>query len=191
MALIVPGWSPAGCDRTARLVRIRFRVTKLEQTPAVAFDVATATVGRVRSALATTASSGSRSPGSAFVRTKLRRTDTTLVGYECAAGFLIESAWLDDVPRLLLSWSRAFAATSSEARCVARPSRPAGPGSTQAAAILGDLAPRPSRAPPRPPCWRPRRPNGACGSWPNGRPDLSEDVRTLGNTSPSTAHSPR
>jgi len=84
------------------LARVRFRVTRLEQAPAVAFDAATAVVGLVRSVL--------RDHGVAKVqeaRLGLRTVwsysepTQTLVGYECAAGFLIETTSLDDVPQVL------------------------------------------------------------------------------------------
>lgn len=84
------------------LVRIRFRITRLEQTPAVAFDRTATVVGQVRTVL--------RGHGVAKVqesRLGLRTVwsysepTQTLVGYECTAGFLIETTMLDSVPQLL------------------------------------------------------------------------------------------
>lgn len=84
------------------LVRVRFRVTRMEQAPAVAFDAATAALGQVRAVL--------RDHGVTKVqesRLGLRTVwsygepTQTLVGYECTAGLLVESTSLDDVPRLL------------------------------------------------------------------------------------------
>jgi uncharacterized protein YggE len=84
------------------LVRIRFRITRLEQAPTLAFEAATTVLSHVRAVL--------RDHGVAKTqesRLGLRTVwnygepTQTLVGYECTAALLVESTSLDDVPRLL------------------------------------------------------------------------------------------
>jgi uncharacterized protein YggE len=84
------------------LARVRFRISRLEQSPADAFASVTAIVERVRQTL--------RTHGVAEVkesRLDLRAVwsygepTPTLAGYQCQAAFAVTTAELDGVPRLL------------------------------------------------------------------------------------------
>lgn len=85
------------------LARIRFRVARLEPAPSDAFGSAGAAVSAVRQALrdhgiADSAVRDSRlSLQSSWEYGEQRR----FLGYECAATFAVESADLDDLPRLV------------------------------------------------------------------------------------------
>jgi uncharacterized protein YggE len=87
------------------LVRVRFRINRLEQSPAAAFEAARAAVRAVRGAL--------RSHGiddAAVERSRLNlKTATAYVdgsqkfaGYQCEAAFAVEFRALDDVEPLLV-----------------------------------------------------------------------------------------
>lgn len=84
------------------VARVRFRVTRIEQVPADAFAATTALLGQVRAVLrdhAVTTVQESR----LGLRTlwSYGEPTQTVVGYECAVAFLIESTVLDDVSQLL------------------------------------------------------------------------------------------
>ncbi len=85
------------------VVRIRFRVTRVERTPARAFDETSAVAARVRATL--------RDHGIANVKESRLRLETlwtyetpvrTLAGYQCQVTFAVESANLDGVQQLLV-----------------------------------------------------------------------------------------
>jgi uncharacterized protein YggE len=87
------------------LVRVRFKVTRIEQTPSRAFSAASDAVQEVRRAL--------RRHGiqdAAVQRSRLdlksswsfRNSERKLIGYECQASFAVESTALDDVQPMLV-----------------------------------------------------------------------------------------
>jgi uncharacterized protein YggE len=87
------------------LVRVRFRIVRVERSPAAAFEAARAAVRAVRGAL--------REHGIADAAVEGSRLDLTtafeyvngtrkFVGYQCQAAFAVESAALDDVEPLLV-----------------------------------------------------------------------------------------
>lgn len=87
------------------LVRVRFKIVRVEQAPAAAFEAARAAVGAVRGALrehgiADTAVEGSRLD--LKTATEYVNGTTKFVGYRCQAAFAVESGALDDVESLLV-----------------------------------------------------------------------------------------
>lgn len=85
------------------VVRLRFRVTRVEPTPERAFDETTAVAARVRSTL--------REHGIGEVKESRLRLETlwsyespvrTLIGYQCQVSFAVESTNLDGAQQLLV-----------------------------------------------------------------------------------------
>jgi len=87
------------------LVRARFRVVRVEQTPSRSFQVASAAVHAVREAMRRHGI-----PDSAVERSRLDLksswnnygSERKFVGYQCQASFAVESANLDDAQQLLV-----------------------------------------------------------------------------------------
>jgi uncharacterized protein YggE len=86
------------------LVRIRFQVTRLEQTPEQAFAVASEAVRAVRQTLR-----GHGIPDAAVDRSRLDLAsewhygnERTLIGYQCKAAFAVELRDLDEIQRVLV-----------------------------------------------------------------------------------------
>jgi uncharacterized protein len=100
----VAAYGAASVKAMPDLVRIRFKVIKLEQTPSDAFNVASDAVRAVRQAL--------REHGVADAAVDRSRLDLKsmwdyanqrrFLGYQCQASFAVESADLDDVQQLLV-----------------------------------------------------------------------------------------
>ena len=95
-------YGAASVKATPDLVRIRFQVIKLEQTPAEAFAEATDAVRAVRQALREHGI-----PDGAVERSRLDLRSAygdkrTFMGYQCLASFAVESDNLDDVQQLLV-----------------------------------------------------------------------------------------
>ncbi|MFF0153693.1 SIMPL domain-containing protein [Micromonospora sp. NPDC005203] len=87
------------------LVRVRFRIVRVEQVPAAAFEAARVAVRAVRGAL--------REHGIADAAVERSRLDLTtateytdgsgkFIGYQCQAAFAVQSGVLDDVEQLLV-----------------------------------------------------------------------------------------
>lgn len=87
------------------LVRVRFRITRVEQTPAAAFESARGAVRAVRGALRQHGIDDAAVEGSRLdLRTATEFVDGSrkFAGYQCQAAFAIESRALDDVEPLLV-----------------------------------------------------------------------------------------
>lgn len=87
------------------LVRIRFKIVRVEQVPAGAFEAARTAVRAVRAALREHGVGDAAVEGSRLdLRTATEYVDGArrFAGYQCQAAFAIESAALDDVEPLLV-----------------------------------------------------------------------------------------
>ena len=87
------------------LVRIRFKVIRLEQTPSAAFDAASGAVGDVRGVLRGQGISDAAVEGSRLDLKSIwayANGTRTFVGYQCQAAFAVESTDLDNVQPLLV-----------------------------------------------------------------------------------------
>jgi uncharacterized protein YggE len=87
------------------LVRIRFKIVRVEQTPAAAFDAARTAVRAVRGALREHGISDSavdRSRLDLSTATEYVDGSRKFVGYQCQAAFAVESSALDNVEPLLV-----------------------------------------------------------------------------------------
>jgi uncharacterized protein YggE len=102
----VAAYGAASVKAMPDLVRARFRVVRLEQTPSKSFAAASEAVHAVRQALRQHAI-----PDSAVERSRLDLKsawsnpygpDRRFLGYECQASFAVESGNLDDVQQLLV-----------------------------------------------------------------------------------------
>ena len=101
----VTAYGAASVKAVPDLVRVRFRVVRLEQTPSSAFSVASGAVHEVREVLR-----GHGVPDGAVRRSRLdlRSTwsayggDRTFLGYQCQASFAVESSDLDGAQQLLI-----------------------------------------------------------------------------------------
>ena len=95
-------YSTASVKAAPDLVRLRFHVARLEQTPAQAFAVATEAVGAVRQAIR-----AHHVPDAGVQRSRLSLksqygNERKFLGYQCQASFSVESRDLDDVQQLLV-----------------------------------------------------------------------------------------
>jgi uncharacterized protein len=100
----IASYGAASVKATPDLVRIRFKVIKLEQTPAAAFAEASDAVRAVRQALRDHGIPDGAVEGS---RLDLKSAWTygdkrKFLGYQCSASFAVESGNLDDVQPLLV-----------------------------------------------------------------------------------------
>ncbi|GIH13008.1 SIMPL domain-containing protein [Rugosimonospora africana] len=101
----VTAYGAASVKAMPDLVRARFRVQRVEQTPSKAFAVASDAVHAVRQALRRHAV-----PDAAVERSRLDLKsawsnygpDRKFLGYQCQASFAVESGNLDDVQELLV-----------------------------------------------------------------------------------------
>jgi uncharacterized protein YggE len=86
-------------------VRVRFKIVRVEQTPAAAFEAARAAVRAVRGALRLHGIGDAAVEGSRLdLKTATEYVDGArkFVGYLCQAAFAVESGALDDVEPLLV-----------------------------------------------------------------------------------------
>jgi uncharacterized protein YggE len=97
-------YSTASVKAAPDLVRLRFHVARLQQTPAQAFAAATEAVGAVRQAIR-----AHNVPDADVQRSRLSLksqwsygNDRKFLGYQCQASFSVESRDLDDVQQLLV-----------------------------------------------------------------------------------------
>jgi hypothetical protein len=101
----VAAYGAASVKARPDMMRSRFKVARLEQTPSEAFAAATEAVHRVREVLR-----AHGIPDGAVDRSRLNLSTRwvfpnsvrTFVGFECEAAFTVESADLDDVQALLV-----------------------------------------------------------------------------------------
>jgi len=101
----ITAYSTASVKAAPDLVRLRFHVARLQQTPALAFASATEAVAAVRGAIR-----ARNVPDGAVQRSRLSLksqwssygNERKFVGYQCQASFSIESRDLDDVQQLLV-----------------------------------------------------------------------------------------
>jgi uncharacterized protein YggE len=100
----VTAYGTASVQAAPDLVRLRFHVARLEQTPTQAFAAATEVVGAVRRAIR-----ARDVPDAAVQRSRLSLRsrwssnggERKFLGYQCQAWFSVESRDLDDVQQLL------------------------------------------------------------------------------------------
>ena len=101
----VTAYGTASVQALPDLVRVRFKIINREPTPSAAFDVASAAVSAVRTALR-----GHGVPDSAVKASRLNLATATeyidgtnrSAGYRCVAAFSVESTYLDGVQQLLV-----------------------------------------------------------------------------------------
>lgn len=100
----ITAYSTASVKAAPDLVRLRFHVARLEQTPAQAFGAATEAVGAVRRAIR-----ARNVPDAAVQRSRMSLksqwsygNERRFLGYQCQASFSVESRDLDDVQQLLV-----------------------------------------------------------------------------------------
>jgi uncharacterized protein YggE len=101
----VAAYGAASVKAAPDMVRARFKVVRVEQTPSRAFEAASAAVHTVREALR-----GHQVPDSAVERSRLDLKsawsgygpDSKFLGYQCQASFALRSANLEDVQQLLV-----------------------------------------------------------------------------------------
>lgn len=100
----IAAYGAASVKAMPDLVRIRFKVVRLEQTPSRSFANASDAVHEVREALR-----GHGIPDRAVERSRLGLksswsfgTERKFLGYECQAAFAVESTDLDDAQQLLI-----------------------------------------------------------------------------------------
>jgi uncharacterized protein YggE len=100
----ITAYSTASVKAPPDLVRLRFHVARLEQTPAQAFAAAAEAVGAVRRAIRARGVPDAAVQGS---RLSLRSRwgsdggERRFLGYQCQSWFSVESGDLDDVQQLL------------------------------------------------------------------------------------------
>jgi hypothetical protein len=97
-------YSTASVKAAPDLVRLRFHVARLQQTPAQAFEAATEAVAAVRRAIR-----DRNVPDANVQRSRLSLksnwsygNERKFLGYQCQASFSVESRDLDDVQQLLV-----------------------------------------------------------------------------------------
>jgi uncharacterized protein len=100
----ITAYSTASVQAAPDLVRLRFHVSRVQQTPAQAFAAAAEAVGAVRQAIR-----ACRVPDAGVQRSRLSLksqwsygNDRKFLGYQCQASFSVESRDLDGVQRLLV-----------------------------------------------------------------------------------------
>jgi uncharacterized protein YggE len=100
----ITAYSTASVKVAPDLVRLRFHVARLQQTPAQAFAAATEVVGAVRGAIR-----ARNVPDAGVQRSRLSLksqwasgNERKFLGYQCQASFSVESRDLDDVQQLLV-----------------------------------------------------------------------------------------
>jgi uncharacterized protein YggE len=101
----ISGFGAASVKAVPDLVRIRFKIVRVEQTPAAAFDAVRTAVRAVRGALREHGVADEAIEGSRLdLKTATEYVNGTynFVGYRCQAAFAVESGALDDVEPLLV-----------------------------------------------------------------------------------------
>src|SRR5215468_9090348 len=101
----VAAYGAASVKALPDLVRVRFKVIRLEQTPSAAFEAASGAVGNVRGVLRAQGVSDAAVEGSRLdLRTVWAYANgtRTFVGYQCQAAFVVESTDLENVQPLLV-----------------------------------------------------------------------------------------
>jgi uncharacterized protein YggE len=101
----IAAFGAASVKAVPDLVRVRFKVVRVEQAPAAAFEAARAAVRAVRGTLREHGIGDAAVEGSRLdLRSATEYVDGTrkFIGYQCQAAFAIESGALDDVEALLV-----------------------------------------------------------------------------------------
>ncbi|MFI6763423.1 SIMPL domain-containing protein [Micromonospora sp. NPDC050417] len=101
----ITAFGAASVKAVPDLVRIRFKIVRVEQAPAAAFEAARAAVRAVRGVLRQHRIDDSAVDGSRLdlkTATEYVGGARNFVGYQCQAAFAIESGVLDDVEPLLV-----------------------------------------------------------------------------------------
>jgi uncharacterized protein YggE len=101
----IAAFGAASVKAVPDLVRIRFKIVRVEQAPAAAFEAARAAVRAVRAALRQHEIGDAAVDGSRLdLRTATEYVDGSrkFVGYQCQASFSVQSSALDDVEPLLI-----------------------------------------------------------------------------------------
>jgi uncharacterized protein len=100
----ITAFSTASVQAAPDLARLRFRVTRLEQTPAQAFAVTSGAVGEVRRVIRQHGV-----PDGSVQRSQLSLASSwsygnerKFLGYQCQASFVVESRELDGIQQLLV-----------------------------------------------------------------------------------------
>ena len=101
----ITAFGAASVKAVPDLVRMRFKIVRLEQTPAAAFEAARDAVRAVRATLRERGLGDAAVDGSRLdLRTATQYVNGThkFMGYQCQAAFAVESHALDDVEPLLV-----------------------------------------------------------------------------------------
>ncbi|WP_433617608.1 SIMPL domain-containing protein [Dactylosporangium sp. CA-139114] len=101
----ITAFGAASVKAAPDIVRVRFKVVRVEQAPAAAFEAAHAAVRAVRGALRGHGIDDSAVEGSRLdLQTEYEYAggSRTFAGYQCQAAFSVECAALDDVEALLV-----------------------------------------------------------------------------------------
>lgn len=101
----ITAFGAASVKAVPDLVRVRFKIVRVEQTPTAAFEAARAAVRAVRGVLREHSIGDAAVEGSRLdLKTATQYVDgvTKFAGYRCQAAFAIDSSVLDDVEPLLV-----------------------------------------------------------------------------------------
>ncbi|WP_231639931.1 SIMPL domain-containing protein [Micromonospora sp. NRRL B-16802] len=101
----ITAFGAASVKALPNLVRVRFKIVRLEQTPAAAFEAARTAVRAVRGALREHGIADAAVEGSRLdLKTATEYADGSrrFIGYQCQAAFAVQSGVLDDVEPLLI-----------------------------------------------------------------------------------------
>ncbi|GIJ24186.1 SIMPL domain-containing protein [Micromonospora lutea] len=101
----ITAFGAASVKAVPDLVRVRFKIIRVEQTPAAAFEAARAAVRAVRGALREHGIADAAVEASRLdLKTAVEYVDGSrkFVGYQCQAAFAVQSGVLDDVEALLI-----------------------------------------------------------------------------------------
>jgi uncharacterized protein YggE len=101
----ITAFGAASVKAVPDLVRVRFKIVRVERSPAAAFEAARRAVRAVRGVLREHGIADAAVEGSRLdLRTAFEFVDGTrkFVGYQCQAAFAVESGALDDVEPLLV-----------------------------------------------------------------------------------------
>ncbi|WP_212808372.1 SIMPL domain-containing protein [Micromonospora endophytica] len=101
----ITAFGAASVKAVPDLVRVRFKVVRIEQTPAAAFEASRTAVRAVRGALREHGIADAAVEGSRLdLKTATEYADGSrkFIGYQCQAAFAVQSGVLDDVEPLLI-----------------------------------------------------------------------------------------
>lgn len=101
----ITAFGAASVKAAPDLVRVRFKVVRIEQTPGAAFETARTAVRGVRGALRQHGIGAAAVEGSRLdlrTATEYANGRHTFIGYQCQAAFAVESRALDDVEPLIV-----------------------------------------------------------------------------------------